>query len=349
MFKIKKSILVTLCIVFAILFISLLFISYSYFNDLYGQGKKLFGFDNKKIENICADCVRRLIDGVFVKSGQENLYPFAVMIENHSEARPSAGLAKANLVFEAEAEGGITRFLAVYASGENIEKIGPVRSVRSYFLDWAQGLSAVLAHCGGSPDALAKIALNPAYDLNEFYNGQYFWREASRAAPHNIYTSSELINKFLQNKKLETGVYLPWQFKDDSPISTASSSQISISFKPPYYLVEWRYNQARNDYSRLLAGSFHQDEDKQTVTAKNIIIMTIPAQVVDAELRLKMSDLGSGQAVVCQDGQCQEGSWRKEKSSSQLRFYNLASQEFQFNAGTTWIEVVRPEVEVKYK
>ena len=102
----------------------------------------------------------RILDGVYLSDGESEKYPVAVMIDNKYEARPWSGLSYAGLVFEAPVEGGITRFLAVYSSSREIKKIGPVRSIRPYYLDWASGYGALMAHIGGSPAALADIANN---------------------------------------------------------------------------------------------------------------------------------------------------------------------------------------------
>ncbi len=296
-----------------------------------------------------AGCTRRAIDGVYVKSGEENFYPLAVVIENQSDARPQAGIAQANLVYEVEAEGGITRFLAIFASQSNIAKIGPVRSVRPYIVDWAEELSALLVHCGGSPEALVKISQEEISDFNEFYHGGYFWRDISRTAPHNIYTSSANLTKYLQDNKLIQGSFLSWKFKDDLALGLRpASSTVNIAYRAPDYSVQWRYNKKNNDYVRYLASEIHRDESGQIIKAKNIIIEYIKAEVIDNELRLKMDNLGSGKVIVCFDGECLEGSWEKPTSTSRTRFYNRSGVEFAFNAGTTWIEVVRPEIEAAF-
>ncbi|NCO79819.1 hypothetical protein CO116_00980 [Candidatus Falkowbacteria bacterium CG_4_9_14_3_um_filter_38_19] len=296
------------------------------------------------------NCVRRLLDGVYVELGKENFQPLAVMIENHPDARPPAGLARANLVYEAEAEAGITRFLAVYASGEKIAQIGPVRSARSYFVDWVKELSALLIHCGGSPDALAKIVKDRVFDLNEFYNGNYFWRDKDRLAPHNIYTSSQKLGQYLKENKASQGNFFSWQFKDDLPLEERPlATEINIFYKAPDFLVKWEYNRPSNRYQRYLAGKIHADQDGQVITAKNVVIKYVSAAVVDKDLRLKMETTGSGKAIICLDGSCQTGSWRKQTDSSRSYFYNDQMEEIKFNAGPTWIEVVRPERVVNFK
>jgi hypothetical protein len=299
-------------------------------------------------QNDCPNCLGRMIDGVNVAVGKENIFPAAVIIENHIESRPVAGLSKANLVIETEAEGGITRYLAIFADGEKIERIGPVRSARSYFVDWAKEFSAVFAHVGGSPDALAMIIKENLFDLNEYYNEKSFWRDNNRAAPHNVYTSSEKLQGFMTKRDLSAGKFLSWKFKEEKILEERPlSGNISIGYKPGYQ-VGWEYNRLNNVYARALDGQAHQDEKGRRIIAKNVVIAVMAAKVVDSELRLKMQNIGTGQAAVCRDGICQKGRWKKTAISSRMRFYNENDEEIEFNMGTTWVEVVRPELEVVF-
>ncbi len=310
--------------------------------------------DKQTVKKECSDCVRRYIDGVYVKPGEENPYPSAVIIENHPDARPQFGLAQANLVYEAEAEGGITRFLAIFAGGQNLKKIGPVRSARPYFVGWARGLSALFAHSGGSPEALAQIAQENIFDLNEFYNEKYFWRDKSKNAPHNLFTSSEKLDKYLELKNKKQGTFLSWRFKDDENREGLSSEAselspvggIAINFKSPEFAVKWKYDARNNDYVRYMGGQAHIDASGKDIRAKNIAIMYVKARVIDEKLRLKMEYIGTGKAFICLDGKCEEGEWRKKTDASRIRFYKKNGKEFIFNAGITWIEAVRPEINV---
>lgn len=306
--------------------------------------------ENKKEDGTeCTDCVRRLIDGIYVKPGEENYFPIGVIVENQVDARPQSGLSEANLVYEAEAEGWITRFLAFYADGSDIKKIGPIRSARPYFVDWAHEFSALFAHCGGSPEALVKIKKDKIYDLNEFYNEKYFWRDNTRDAPHNIYTSSEKLKKYLETENLKEGKYFSWNFKDDAEEALRpDNSEIDINFQLSNYIVKWKYNKESNDYTRYMAGEVHKDAENHEIKAKNVIIEFVGAKVIDDDLRLKMDHIGEGKAIVCLDGKCEEGKWQKKSSSARTQLYNTEGKEFQFNAGTTWVEVVRSEYRVIY-
>ncbi|MDD5527733.1 MAG: DUF3048 domain-containing protein [Patescibacteria group bacterium] len=291
----------------------------------------------------CDNCARRQIDGVYVEPSIADLAPVAIMIDNHPDARPPAGLEKANLVYEAEVEGYYTRLMAVFASGGEVGKIGPVRSARPYFVDWANELQAVYAHCGGSPEALVDIEQKGIVDLNEFYNGQYFWRAADRSAPHNIYISSADFNKFLTAKNITAGDYQAWQYKEDSPVADSSTTEpILIDYRAPEFQAKWVYDKTGNDYIRYYQDKLVLTADNNLLVAKNVIIQTVPAAVIDAVLRLKMQDVGSGIAKICLDGACRPGAWSKPDSSSRTIFSYADGEEVKFNAGTTWVEVMRP-------
>lgn len=349
------------CYLLAGLFFIAVIFSFIFLRGFYGRvfsGQNFVPTKEKEAEkeiaeNKCAGCVRRLIDGVWAEPGQENLYPAALIIDNLPEARPAFGLSRANLVYEAEAEGGITRYLAIFAGGEEIEKIGPVRSVRPYFLDWAEELGAVIVHCGGSPEALARIIKEDAYDLNEFYQGHHFWRDRSKLSPHNIFTSTQLLSAYSEEEIKNQASYFSWKFKD--PAENIKEGEVeNLSVKIGYYspvmekdfTVEWKYDIIDNKYIRYLGGDIHKTAGGEIITARNIIVQFAEAEVIDNALRLKMKTIGNGKAVVCLDGKCRTGEWVKKTKFGRTRYYYENGEEAEFNAGATWVEVVRPEREV---
>jgi hypothetical protein len=121
-----------------------------------------------------------------------------IMIENSIYARPQSGIQDAGVVFEAIAEAGITRFLTLYQDAKP-QYIGPVRSLRPYYIDWAGSFDASIAHIGGSPDALKRIR-NGGKDLDQFFNSGSYWRQPTREAPHNVYTSFKLLDRLNRQK-----------------------------------------------------------------------------------------------------------------------------------------------------
>ena len=297
-------------------------------------------------EKIPANYIRRHLDGVYVDPKDADYYPVAVMIDNDPNGRPQSGLAHANIVYEAKAEAGITRYLAIFADGKDLAKIGPVRSARPYYLDWAEGYNALYVHVGGSPEALARLRKEPLVNLNEFYQGNYFWRANDYASPHNVFTSSANINKYLDKMNLKSSDYESWLYKDEAKLEARATSSITINFSVPNFLVRWQYDKEKNEYARYLAGAPHQDADGAPIAAKNIIIMKVAARVVDSELRRQMYTIGEGKAWYCLDGKCETGKWRKESKQSREKIYDGNGEEVKFNAGTTWVEVIQEEGQI---
>lgn len=298
---------------------------------------------------------RRAIDGVFVDLEQANNLPFAVVVENLVQARPQAGLDKANVVYEALAEGGITRFLAVYAGGDNAERIGPVRSARPYFLDWVREYDALFAHAGGSPEALKRIPQLQIRDLNQFGNGSYFWRDTERRKTlpleHTLYTSTRLLSLAQrdQNQPL-VGTYTPWQFADD-PVDTARPSTpqtVTIDFSTFNYKVTYQYDRATNSYERLMAEKPHTMEDGTALHAKNVVVLFVPASLADDKGRLTMQTTGEGKAVVFHSGAAVDGVWKKASAEDRTMLYDATGQEMTLTAGATWVEIVPNEKQLTY-
>lgn len=291
----------------------------------------------------------RVIDGVWVRAGRENFLPVAIMIENLVSSRPQAGLDKANLVYEVLVEGGITRFLAVFASGEDVKKIGPVRSARAYYLDWAKELNAVYAHIGGSPEALRLVPQYDILDLNQFYNSQYFWRASERPAPHNLYTSGELLARAVRDKKWDqTGKYDSWKYqKKENPASIAKT--LTLDFSTYNYRVEYKYDPEENDFVRYLAGAEQVMEEGGKIRVKNVIVQFVKTRLGDSEGRLNIETTGEGEARIYRDGQETLGTWKKTTRESRTLYYDVAGKEIELNRGTTWVEVIPTDRTVTFE
>lgn len=294
---------------------------------------------------------RRLLDGVWGKTGAQDALLAGIIIDNHVDARPPSGLSEARLVYEAEVEGGITRYMAVFSSDQEIPRIGPIRSARPYFLDLASGLPALFVHVGGSPAALAQIAAEGIPNMNQFYQGEYFWREDSRPRPHNVYTSMSLINDYLSEKGIEEYRDInAWKFKEDKDASERpqNAQAIKIDYTFDKHGVKWLYNYSDNEYLRYLDNSAHKDASGGLLKAKNVVIQTIQGKVLDEKLRLELKDVGGGEAVVCQDGECRQADWKKDSKKERTKFIYENGKEAEFNAGVTWIELVRPHIDISY-
>lgn len=285
------------------------------------------------------------INGEKVKPEIAEKRPIAVMIENYPDARPQSGLAEADLVYEALAEGGITRFEAIFQTTE-AKNIGPIRSAREYYADIANELGAIYVHVGGSDIVLEKLAAKSyknLTDLNQFYNGDFFERINKRPAPHNVYTSIEKINSWVNFKNIpNAATYVSWKFKDSPSKSSDASQDITIDFSTKDYLVNYTYDPTTGLYLRKVGGKIHTDaESKQQLTAKNIIIQFVKVTSIpnDPKLRIDVQLAGTGNAIVFMDNQAIEGTWKKQ-GSSRTQFFDKDGKEVIFSPGKTWVELV---------
>jgi hypothetical protein len=294
----------------------------------------------------CSDCVSHWLNGRLVPIEQAEAFPVALVIDNDPIARPQLALGQADLVYEVPVEGGMTRYLAVYSADIQVDKVGPVRSARSYYVTLAEELKAALLHVGGSPKSLEMIKTASVYDLNEFYNEKYFWRDTSggRPAPHHIFTSSENWQRYLDNRGLKERQTESWLFKEEAP-SLETSGDINVRFSANFQAL-WRYDRENNEYLRFFNGREAIDGDEQ-IKAKNIIIQKVASEVIDELGRLNINLHGSGEAIVCLDGPCQLAEWRK-KGTDRTRYYYTDGEEVKLNPGVIWIEIADSMTQVSY-
>lgn len=312
--------------------------------------------------------------------------PLAVMIENSPDARPHSGLSDADIVFEAMAEGGVTRFMGMFYCG--VQKydtvIAPVRSARTYFIDWASGFNYPLyTHVGGAnlpgpADALGQIAdygWNLENDLNQFSIGYpTFVRNANRvgrevATEHTMETTSEALwevaadrdwtNIAPERRLGRTTIggddwnetYKGWSFQDSVP-AKGTITNISYEFWEGWsdYGVEWQYAPETNTYKRVMAGEKHIDlnNDKQIEASNVIVLLTTEKGPIDELKHMLYTTTGTGNALIFKNGDVVKATWSKPKRESELTFTDRKGDEIEFARGLTWISVVDASTQVTY-
>ena len=289
-----------------------------------------------------ADCeFRSKLTGVCVDSATAQTPAIvAVMIENHPASRPQAGLAEADVVYEAMVEGNYTRFMALYPYNAVVSKVGPVRSARPYYLDWvAEYGNPLYMHVGGSPDALKIISARKMWDANEMYIGNSFWRAANRFAPHNTYTNTELWGKLI-GAKIENK-YIGWNFSTTTSAVcvTQCVDFIEITYLRSSFVTGWKFNSSTQNYERWQDGALHQTETG-IIHADTIAIMEVPVKVLDGVGRLEMKTIGTGPAVVIINGRKIMGTWQKSALGERTNFYDSLGKEINFRPGKIWVQVV---------
>ena len=277
--------------------------------------------------------------------------PIVVMVGNNVDARPPSNISKADLVYEAVAEGGITRFMPVFLSQEP-DKVGPVRSIRAYFLYWVMELGdAMVMHDGWSSSPVfeaSAIDLIDTYQVRSlFRGGLYGYRDTSRDAPNNEYISLTVAREHGNNLGWE-GVrdFTYWKFKEDKNKLydlKPTAADINIVFwTPGDYDSRWLYDPEKNLYLKSTGGVPHMDlETGQQLSATNVIVQFAKeTSVNDEKNHLLYDNVGSGDGLVFIDGKAIQATWVKNDIRSRTMFYDLDGEEIKFNRGVIWISVV---------
>lgn len=276
-----------------------------------------------------------------------------IMIENSLDARPQSGLRQAGIVFEAVAEGGITRFIALYQEAQP-QYVGPVRSLRPYYIDWASAFDASIAHVGGSPDALKQIR-SSGKDLDQFFNPGTYWRVSSRPPPHNVYTSFKKLDALNKAKGFKKSKFTSWPRKADNKNATANAVKIDLAISSANFNVHYDYDRATNSYIRYLGGRKHvstrseHDAHPKAIQPKVVLALVIDFRIASDGKHGIYDVNGGGPLYVFQDGRVKQGTWSKDSRSSQLVFSDAQGNPIKLNAGQTWVSMVTSKGAVSYK
>lgn len=266
--------------------------------------------------------------------------PIAVIVENAPQARPQAGLGKADIVYEILAEGGISRFLAIFSS-EVVDRVGPVRSARPYFALKAFEHDAIFVHSGGSVEAytyMRELALDHIDEMRSF---QPFWREKERRPPHNLYTSVVSLRQEAQklgyNRPVKSSGFgiASVENPDGKTVST-----LRINYAGDYE-VKFVFQGDDKQYYRFINGNPHLDGSSNTQISCSTVLIQVAEHVVkDEEGRLEIRFVGQGTGWVFSGGRVLPVRWEKKNLRDKTRFYYENGEELRVNPGRVWVEVV---------
>jgi hypothetical protein len=290
------------------------------------------------------------LDGVGAPADLAHRLPLGVSIGDNIAARPQSGFSSASIVYQSYEEYGQDRYMMIFQEGTATD-IGGVRSGRNYFVRWAAEYKALYAHDGGDTKTLG-VSI-PAmrsyfYDENASNGGSCpYHRITTRVAPHNEYTSSAaLIGCLAQRSYPATYQGGPGRvFVDDTPLAARPASQ-SITIAYHTVTVGYQYDPATDSYRRLLDSKLQIDPaNNQQVYARNIIVMFQPVtnDYMDFGIqRINIGNVGSGSAIVFQEGKAINATWKKASDSALTRYYDASGVEIPLVRGEIFIQSVPP-------
>ena len=310
------------------------------------QNDKKIIFDNTKDENT-------------LEWYNGNDRPIAVMIDNHSQAMPHAGLSKAYLVYEIIVEGGESRLMALF-KGQNLDKIGPVRSSRHYFLDYAMENDAIYVHYGWSPEAESDIKEYGINNINGIYDDSYFSRVKDKVAPHNAVISTKKILEAAKAKNYRTtSTAKPVLNYVTDEVDLGNNAQSANIVKFSYSAantVKWEYDSQNKVYERYSKGKKEVEWDTgKEVTVKNIIIEFIKntdlTTSADDEKkgRQTMTTTGIKDGYYITNGKAIKITCEKTSRKAKTVYKDQNGNEINVNDGNTFIEICPIDSNVKFE
>ena len=281
---------------------------------------------------------------VKIFSGKDR--PIAVMIDNHNQAWPQAGLNKAYMVYEIIVEGGETRLMALF-KGADVDKIGPVRSSRHYFLDYAMENDAIYAHYGWSPQAESDIKTYSINNLNGITEStSTFWRVKDKSAPHNAVTSTKALLKAAEAKGYRTTStkqsvlnYVTSEINledgQDATTVTIPHSQLQT--------VRYEYDSKNKVYKRYARNQAQTDWDTgDSITTKNIIITKCDSYTLDDSEnkgRQGLKNIGTFDGYYITNGKAIKIKCIKNARNTQTEYQDLNGNKIEVNDGNTWVNI----------
>ena len=283
--------------------------------------------------------------------------PIAVMIDNHDDAWPQAGLQRAYMVYEIIVEGGETRLMALFKGADDVEKIGPVRSARHYFIDYAMENDAIYTHFGESPQASSDIKKYSIAEIDGISeDGTTFWRVKDKAAPHNAVTSMKNLIQSAKNKNYRM------TSSEDSVLNYVTdevnleNGQGAVSVTIPHsqlQTVSYEYDEENKVYERFARKEAQVDWDtEEPITVKNIIITFCDNYTLsDTENkgRQGLKNIGTFDGYYITNGKAIKIKCIKNARDEQTVYQDLNGNEIDVNDGNTFVHICPTDADVEFE
>jgi len=260
----------------------------------------------------------------------------SVVIENHENARPfHKGLEDALMIQEHMVEGLISRFIALYDLKDLPDTVGPVRSLRPYFIDSVLPLTNIFIHAGGSPDAIRRIEgdlslfnLDGIYLDDDMRDDSEFFRLPGIPAPHDLFTGKSSVEDLLPEETSET-VWPP--YKIGGAPNGSGASVIRVNFFNIDHNVRFEFKRTSGKYKRTNGWVLSKAQPR------NIIIMEMPVNGEGEYGRLDIDPFGEGAAIFFRSGRVYHGRWIRDSEEEWFRFESGDGNEFVFAQGMAWV------------
>ena len=275
--------------------------------------------------------------------------PVAIMINNLVKAVPQCGISKADILYEIIAEGSVTRFMAIFYDLSDVGVIGPVRSVRPYFVRVAQHYGAILSSAGGSDEAYDLIK-SLGYDyLNGIAgSGNYFyrdeWRRSNRGYEHSLMTTGEKLMQAAEKYGAQTAmedVDYGFRFTEEPMTAGEAAGEITVWFYSNGEKTTMTYDAESGLYAMSQHGAASVDgNDDAPILFKNVVVLEADSRVKDSKGHLEVQMTGSGKGYYARDGVIIPITWSRESNKDHYVYTDAAGDPVSFGVGKIYVAIV---------
>lgn len=285
--------------------------------------------------------IRSYLTGEMVDVEKANRRPLAIMMSNDKEALPQYGINRAGVVYEAPVEGTMNRYMAIIEDYDDLERIGSVRSCRTYYTYFAREFDAIYAHFGQSTFALPYLENVDNINGVEGTGGNAFYRSSDKKAPHNAYASAQKIKSTIE----KLGYSTEYSDSYEGHFKFANgSTQVELDGQEAYKVVPgytynepwFEYNEEDGLYYRYQYGAPHKGDEGQ-IAVKNIIIQYAEWGYYATTQYLNINLHTGREGYYITNGKAIPVTWKKDGEFGVTRFYDLEGNEITLNKGKTWI------------
>lgn len=331
-------------------------------NSVETSGEVSNSSQSEKVENNEKEALTETKKNIKIYSGNDR--PIALMVDNNVNAQPQSGINSAYVVYEIIVEGLETRLMPVFKGVSDDLVVGPVRSVRHYYIDYMNENDAICSHLGQSPQAQSDIKTFKMDDINgqDYDTGKartatsLFWRESHKKAPHNAYTSIGSLKQIAKQKGFELtsteDSVLNYVEKEVNLESETVANTITIPYASNHK-VKYVYDSETGRYTRYSKGKLQKDESTgEDITTKNIIISLVYNYTLDDgedKGRQTLNNVGQANGYYITNGKASPILCKKDTRTSQTKYLYHDGTEIEVNDGNTFINIVPIDAEIVFE
>lgn len=281
--------------------------------------------------------------------------PFAVMVNNIIYAQPQVGIGQADWIYEIEAEGGITRMMALFSHLPEVPNVGSIRSLRPYYLSLALSYDAIMVHAGGSPEAYSDCVSYNADHIDGVrdpaaYSSAYY-RDPSRGAhgsEHTLFLYGDKISDYADQVGIRRshpeGFHLGLSFSNDSAaLCPNDAANIKVTLTQTK-TTSFTYHPESGTYTGFQHGGDYIDgATNEAVAFSNILVLQAQMHAYDSYGRMEAEIIGSGTGWFCTGGKWTAINWYRSDLNSPYSYTTQDGTPITFTPGKTYCAIVSPQ------